>query len=332
MPIRLVYLAASRWAADSNTSGTGRRSFERIAMRSSSCASQSMALSASARFSGAFCTNRSVAKSELPTATARPCPLPLGAATAASSRRESPVWGKSLRGSIDVASVKAPDDGLESSRGVMVPAPALVVSIVLAQAHHRRAEILVDGGPAGALRPNEERVHLQHLPVLARERHRLVGHQVVGHVAPDADAEALEHRVPGHRTRRSQRLLRRHRHAAGEDENAAAPVHIALQAGDLPGGRRIRRPGEDHRRNGAVELGRVRQGERPHVVGLAQLLLQRRVAVALLHGGLGDEPDGRLVGPGEVADRGHQPVLEIVGAVHERHGLGLRAVHRASPR
>src|SRR5262249_2052233 len=128
-PIRLAYLAPSRSNAVLKTSGTGRRSFDRMAISSSSCASQSIALSASSRFSGALRTNRSVAKSVLPTTTARP--FPFGAATTATTWRLRLVRGKSRLGSIEVTPVSVPAPALVRSSGVTVPRAAFLVSIVL---------------------------------------------------------------------------------------------------------------------------------------------------------------------------------------------------------
>ena len=122
------------------------------------------------------------------------------------------------------------------------------------------------------------------------------------------------------------RLLRRDRHPTCEHEHAAAAVHVALEPRELRGRHRVRRAREYHGRDRRVQLRRVGEREGPHVVGLTELLLEGRIAVALFRRRLRHEPDGGLVGASQVPDGRDQAVLEIIGPVHERHGLGLRAV------
>src|SRR5690606_11313241 len=71
-PTRLPHFSAARVKSDSKTSGGGVRFFARIPISASSCASQSTALAANARFCGFACANRSWRKSASPTTTRRP--------------------------------------------------------------------------------------------------------------------------------------------------------------------------------------------------------------------------------------------------------------------
>ncbi len=92
-------------------------------------------MSASARLSGARRTNRSLAKSLLPTTTPRPFAAPLsadGATATASILGLRLVCGQVCIGSIDARSVRRPPARLVVRSGVTCP-PAPVVSTVLAQ-------------------------------------------------------------------------------------------------------------------------------------------------------------------------------------------------------
>src|SRR5690606_679876 len=71
-PTRLPHFSAARVKSDSKTSGGGVRFLARIEMSASSCASQSTAFAAKARFCGFACAKRSWRKSASPTTTRRP--------------------------------------------------------------------------------------------------------------------------------------------------------------------------------------------------------------------------------------------------------------------
>src|SRR5205807_7057362 len=82
-PMMLPYFTTSCVVALANASGGGVRFFERIAIKASSCASQSTAFWTNTMLSGEFCAYRSLAKSGLPTITSRACVAPAAPGAAA---------------------------------------------------------------------------------------------------------------------------------------------------------------------------------------------------------------------------------------------------------